>query len=173
MSKFVLVKELPETLNKGEVAITEPNFMPEILQNMRKAPRVKNTAINHLREILNSIAVKYDQSMDVMRIRLHNYEGVPYSDDADLHKIIIKILSSEYPVVLEKYLDYQIKSRPMGTKLVYFSGALSACTPFYNNGLDLIEEKDVDSYLSGKPKKVVGKPAITKEQAELTKEVNN
>ena len=172
MSKFVIVKQLPETLNKGEFVVTEPNFMPEISQNSRKASRTKHTGINHLREILNSIANKYDQNMEVMRIRLSNYEGLPYESETQLHDIVTRILKNEYPTVLAKCIDHQIKSRPMGTKLVYFSGTLNSATPFYDNGLDLIEEKDVDALLSGKSKKIVGKPAITKEQVETLKETN-
>jgi ABC-type Zn2+ transport system substrate-binding protein/surface adhesin len=67
MSKFVLVTEIPKNLNKGEMVITEPNFMPEIAQNARKASKVKQTGINHLREVLNSIANKYDNKVSKLR----------------------------------------------------------------------------------------------------------
>lgn len=168
MSKFVVVKKIPETLNKGEIVITEPNFMEQIEQNARKAPRSNLTGINHLREILNSIGVKYDENMDVMRFRMVNYESLPYTDANELHAIILRILRTEYPAVLDKYLDFQIRARPMGTKLVYYTGDFTSSSAFYKNGLDLLEEKDLESFLSGKPKKVVGKPAITKEEAENT-----
>ena len=53
----------------------------------------------------------------------------------------------------------------MSTKLVYYVGDLSTTKPFFDAGLDMIDEKDIESYLSGKPNKVVGKPAITNEEA--------
>lgn len=174
MSKFVLVTEIPKNLNKGEIVITEPNFMPEIAQNARKASKIKQTGINHLREVLNSIANKYDKDMDVMRIKLVNYEGLPYSNDKDLHDIVLRILNKEYPKILDKYLDHHIKSRPMGTKVIYYTGSLKSTTPFYENGVDLLDAKDIEHHVSNKPKKTVGKPAITAEEAEKTKlEANN
>ena len=54
----------------------------------------------------------------------------------------------------------------MNTKLVYYTGNFNTTGPFYKNGLDLIEEKDVESYMTGKSKKVVGKPALTKEEVD-------
>lgn len=163
MSKFTIVKTPPKTLNKGEIVITGPDFIEQIEQNTRKAPRQKVTSIHHMREILNSIAQKYDENMDVMRIKLVNYEGIPYEDTTDLHSIVIRILENEYPDVLSKYVDYHLKKRPMGTKLVYYTSDLTSTTPFYENGLDLLEEKDVDSYLQNKPKRTVGKPAVSAE----------
>jgi len=165
MAKFVIVKEAPKTLEKGEYVITAPSFLEEIQANVRKEPKRKQTAINHLREVLNSIAQKYDPEMNVMKFRLVNYEGVAYADNADLNTIILRILSTERPETLEKYLDQKVKTRPMNTKLVYYTGSFNSTGPFYKNGLDLIEEKDVESYMTGKPKKVVGKPAVTKEEA--------
>lgn len=166
MSKFVVVDKAPEKMGKGEIVIDPPSFMTEIEQNIRKAPKSGQTGINHLREILQSIANNYDQDMDVMRIRLFNYEGLPFKDNNELHTIILRILSNEYPKVLEKHLDKQIKSRPIGTKLVYYTGSFNSTSPFYQNGLDLLEQKDLESFLTGKPKKVVGKPAVTKQEAE-------
>lgn len=161
MSKFTIVKNPPKNLNKGEIIITGPNFLEQVEQNLRKEPRQKVTSLNHVREILNSIAQKYDKDMDVMRIKLVNYEGLPYQNNEELHNIIIRILESEYPAVLSKYVDYHLKRRPMGTKLVYYTSDLTSTTPFYDNGLDLLDEKDIESYLQNKPKKTVGKPAVT------------
>jgi hypothetical protein len=166
MSKFVVVKRAPEQLEKGEIVINPPDFIEEIQLNSRRAPRLKQTGVSHLREILNTIAEKYDQEMNTMKFKLVNYEGIAYADDAELNAIILRILQNERPSVFDSYLDHQIKSRPTNTKLVYFLGSFNSTSPFYKNGLDLLEEKDIESYMTGKPKKVVGKPAITKEEAE-------
>lgn len=166
MSKFVVVKEAPKKLEKGEIVISPPDFIEEIRANSRRAPRLKQTGVNHLREILNTIADKYDNEMNTMKFKLVNYEGIAYNDDADLSAIILRILQDERPSLFDRYLDHQIKSRPINTKLVYYLGSFNSTTPFYKNGLDLLEEKDIESYMTGKPKKVVGKPAITKEEAE-------
>jgi hypothetical protein len=165
MAKFIVVKEAPKTLEKGEIVIGQPDFMDEILANVKKAPKHKLTGISHLREVLTSIGQKYDQDMNVFKIRLINYEGLPFKDNDELSVIVNRILKNEYPVVFDKYLDYKLKQRPMNTKLIYYVGDFTTTGPFYKAGLDLIEEKDVESYMTGKPKKIVGKPAITDEEA--------
>ena len=166
MAKFVVVNKAPETLEKGEIVIGQPDFAEQITANQKKAPRLKQTGLNHLREVLNSIGVKYDPEMNVFKIRLVNYEGVAYKDEAEFSSIISRILKNEYPVIFDKVLEHQLKNRPMNTKLVYYVGDFNSTGPFYKAGLDLIEQKDVESYMTGKPKKVVGKPAVTNEEAE-------
>jgi hypothetical protein len=48
--------------------------------------------------------------------------------------------------------------------LIYYVGNFNTTKPFYDAGLDLLEAKDVEGYMTGRPKKVVGKPAITNEE---------
>jgi hypothetical protein len=76
------------------------------------------------------------------------------------------MLKNARPIIFEKVLEYNIKNRPHGAKLIYYVGDLGDTGPFFRNGIDMIEEKDVDEYLGLKPKKIVGKPAVTKEQSE-------
>ena len=168
MAKFVVVNE--DYLNgteqeKGTVVIKQPDFLEQIEANARKAPKNNQTAVNHLREVLSSIAEKYDQEMNVYKINLTNYIGLPFKTNQDLSAIFTRILKDQYPAIFGKYLEATIKARPMNTKLIYYVGNLNSATPFYQAGLDLLDQKDVQDYLSGKPKKVVGKPAITNEEA--------
>jgi hypothetical protein len=165
MAKFVVVKQAPERLEKGEMVISPPDFMDQVVANIKKAPKYKQTAINHLREVLSSIAEKYDQEMNVFKVRLLNYQGLAFNTNEDISAIVVKILRNEYPIIFDRYLAYQLKNRPMNTKLVYFVGDLNSSKPFYDAGLDMIDEKDIESYMTGKPKRVVGKPAITDEEA--------
>lgn len=170
MAKFIVVKSAPEKLGKGEIIINPPTFLPEILENVRREPRQKLTAINHLREVLNSIASKYDHDMNTMKFRLVHYEGIAYKDHNELSTIVQRILKAEYPQAFDRYLEHELKNRPMNTKLVYYTGDFNSTGPFYKHGLDLLEEKDLDAYLTGKPKKTVGRPALTKEEAEALNE---
>jgi hypothetical protein len=171
MAKFVVVKESPKELGKGEIVISDPDFMDQIVENSRKAPRLKQTGINHLREVLQAVGLKYDPELNVYKMRLVHFEGLPYNDDKDLSQIIIRILRSEHPQIFEKYLDYQLSHRPTNTKLVWYTGSFTSTAPFFRAGFDLLDEKDAEAFLTGKPKKTVGKPAITKEEAE-TREPN-
>src|ERR1035437_5277606 len=163
MAKFVLVKDVPATLGKGEIVINPPDFLEQIQENSRKAQKRKITGINHLREVLHAIGYKYDPELNVYKMHLVNYEGIAYKDDSDLCNIIHSILKSEYPKIFDKYLEFQLKNRPIGTKLVYYTGDFTTTGAFYQAGLELIDDKDVESYITGSPKKIVGKPAVTKE----------
>jgi hypothetical protein len=162
MAKFVVVNEAPKTLEKGEMLIEQPTFLAEIEANSRKAGSSKLTGISHIREVLNSIAEKYDPEMSALRIPLVNYVGIAYENNNDLSAIITRILKNHHPVIFDKYLTYKLN-----TKLIYYVGNLTTTTPFYQSGLDLLDEKDIDSYMTGKPKKIVGKPAITNEEAKI------
>jgi hypothetical protein len=165
MSKFVVVEEAPKTLEKGEIVVNQPNFMEQIVANQKKAPRSGLTAVNHLREILQTIGLKYDPELNAMRIKLVNYVGLPFSDNTTLSHIVLKILRSEYPKVFDKALEYELQHRPTNTRLIYYVGNFNDTAAFYRSGIDHIELKDVESYMTGKPKKIVGKPAITDEEA--------
>ena len=165
MAKFTIVKAVPKELDKGTFVVQYPDFAAEIEANVRKSPKNGQTAVHHLREILGSIAEKYDHDMNIMRVNLTNYIGLPFANTQELSAIVVRILEDQYPTIFGKYLDSALKARPMNTKLVYYVGNLTSATPFYSAGLDLLDEKEVESYLSGKPKKVVGKPAITNEEA--------
>jgi hypothetical protein len=61
--------------------------------------------------------------------------------------------------MFDAYVEYEIKNRPMGTNLIYFLGEPSLAVTFIRMGFHEVLEKDL------KPKKVVGKPAITNEEA--------
>jgi hypothetical protein len=165
MSKFIVVNKVPETLGKGEIVINQPDFMEQIEANIKKAPRNKQTAVNHLREILQSIGTRYDPELNAMRINLRNYIGLPFNSNAELSTVIVRILKNEYPKAFDKVLEHALQNRPINTKLIYYVGNFADTSAFFRAGVDNIEEKDVESYLTGKPKKVVGKPAITNEEA--------
>ena len=122
MAKFTVVSEAPTKLEKGEMVIGQPDFMDEIVANHKKAPKHKQTAINHLREILNSVGQRYDQELNVYKFKMSNYEGLPFNDNNDLSAIVTRVLKTEYPKIFDKYLEHELKNRPMNTKLIYYVG---------------------------------------------------
>jgi hypothetical protein len=164
MAKFLVVKQTPENPGKGELVLKQSDFMEQIAANSAKAPKNKRTAVNHLREILQSISVKYDSSLNPMRVRLVNYTGLPFKDDTELSAIVTKILRNEHPTIFQRVLEYELAHRPTHTKLVYYVGDSVDCAPFFKAGLDSIDEKDVESYLTGKSKKALGRSTVTDEE---------
>lgn len=166
MSKFIIAKKVPSSLGKGEVVIRSPDFMEQIEANIHKASKKHQTSIHHMRDILNSVQQKYETDLNIFKVPLSQYEGIAFSGNEELSKILVGLLKKERPEIFEKVLEYNIKNRPYGSKLIYYVGDLGDTGPFFRQGIDMIEEKDVDEYLGVKPKKVVGKPAVTKEQSE-------
>ena len=166
MSKFVIVKTAPESLRKGESVLESPDFLEQIKACAHKAAKKNITGVNHLRDILNAIRLKYDEQLDIFKVPLSQYEGLPFKDENDLSQIMVRMLKKERPLIFEKVLEYNIKNRPHGSKVIYYVGDLGDTSPFFRNGMDMIEEKDVDVELGLKAKKIVGKPAVTKEESE-------
>lgn len=157
MSKFVNVSEAPKTLRPGEYVIEFPNFIEEIRENIKKAPRGNRTASNFLRSIAGSIGDKYDNNLTAWTVKTHNYEGHDYTNEHELSAIVCKMLKECYPAIFKKYLDHKIRTRPMNIKVIYYIGDWTQATPFFDNGIDNISVKDIDVELGLKPKKTFGK----------------
>jgi len=166
MAKFLIVKNKPEELKKGEYVIDAPSFMEEIVSNKTKAPKNGLTGAYHLRVIADTIAQNYDpENMNGFSVKVHSYEGRPFATDEDLNTIVVEMLKESCPSVFLKYVDKKIRNRPFGTNLVYYvdSNLKGAYELFYKHGLSDAREVEPDTQ---KLKKTVGKPALTKEQAE-------
>lgn len=169
MSKFKVVKEAPTELKKGEFLIDTPSFLEQINLHKTKVPRNGLTGSHYIRMVVDSIAQAYDpENMTAYSVKAHNYEGRKFSTPEEMNAIVLEMLHNDYPAVFVKYLDTKIRTRPTGTNLVYYvdSKIPGQYETFYKNGLSEVEKEVVE-----KPKsdKVVGKPAVTKEQAEAKK----
>jgi len=165
MSKFVVVKEAPAELKKGEYLIDTPSFVPQIALHRTKVPRNGLTGTHYLRMVTDSIAQAYDpENMTAYSIKAHLYDGRPFSSDEELNKIIVEALHNDYPAVFGKYLDVKIRNRPANTERVIYvdSKITNQYEIFYKNGLS---EEKVEAPQKPKSDKVVGKPAVTNEQA--------
>lgn len=169
MSKFTVVKEAPTDLKKGEYLIDKPSFMPEIAMHSSKKPRNGLTGSHYIRMVTDSIAQVYDpEGMTAYSIKAHNYEGRKFSTDEDFNTIIVEALRNDYPSIFAKYLDTKIRTRPSGTeKVIYVDSDIAGQYEiFYKNGLS---EDKVETPKKVTSDKVVGKPAVTKEQVEAQK----
>ena len=164
-TKFVVVKEEPKELHKDAYVIKPPSFLEEILLNKRREPRGGITAINHLRAIVHSIGSRYDENLTEFSVRPSLFEGRLYASDEELSVIVKEMLESQYPQIFDKYLDFQVKNRPRNVKLIYVVGDHVNHTALYRNGIDHLDPKEVEVFLGLKPKKIVGKPAVTNEES--------
>jgi hypothetical protein len=165
MAKFVVVKEAPAELRKGEYIIAQPNFMEEVVANKGKRPNTGLTGPAYIRSICGMVGERYDNTLTAWNIRPHLYDGRPFKTDQDMSEIIVDLLKTQHPSVFEGYINHKIRTRPIGTKVIYYVGDFTTTKPFFDNGIDQIEYKDVEVELGLKAKKVIGKPAITNEDA--------
>jgi hypothetical protein len=148
MIKFAIVNEAPKSLKKGEVVISKPDFLEEILANKGKAPKNNLTGTNQLRYITDTIAMKYDpQNMSAWSVKPHLFEGRPYSDEKALSGIIVEMLQICYPKVFARYVDHQIKNLPANTEMIYFVDfkVEGAAVPLFENGLINITDQSKSS----------------------------
>lgn len=137
MSKFKTIINPPTKLDKGDYVIDKPSFLEQVQENAAKKPKTGLTGTYYLRAIVDSIAAKYSPGvMTAYVIKSHLYEGRPFKTDEDVNNIILEALTKDYPAIFPLYLDNKIKTRPAGTKMVYYvdSGLSNAKEIFYANG---------------------------------------
>jgi len=160
--KFICVKQAPETLRKHEYVIFMPDFLDEVRENYKRKGSTTVTRNKHLRHLIGSIGLKYgpETFSPYTDVRTALYEGLPFSSDKDLSDILIHIFKKEYPKMFDHYIAYQIKKRPMETKVIYFVGDFLNSQAFTEAGFELIKEQDIDVILGLKAKKIIGKPAV-------------
>lgn len=165
MSKFVRVQLAPKHIREDEYVIHQPEFYPEILKCDAKRPRNGLLTTNYLREIVAAIGDKYvGETFNAMTdVNVSSYRGIPCDSNIDLNKLLTRIFAEQYPNMLKLVVEYQLKRRPSGIKLIYFTGDSKLTSVFLENGIDEILEKDLQ------PKQPVGKPAITNEEAAAIK----
>jgi hypothetical protein len=152
MAKFVVVKQKPKELKKGECVIERASFLPEIRENAKNASRGGLTGVNHLRSIIGTIGKNYDLELTAYSVKPYAYEGRSYSSEEELNDIVVSLLREQYPIIFDRYLDKKIKERPFGTKLIYYVGDFLETAAFNMNGIDRLEEREVDAYMGHKKK---------------------
>lgn len=170
MSKFKVVDETPAELNKGEYLIDKPSFIREIQLHKTKKPRDGHTGLHYIRMVTDSIAQAYDpENMSTYAIKAHNYDGLLIPNDEVMNEIMVRALHADYPAIFPKYLDAKIRNRPANTELVIYvnSDIKGQYEIFYRNGFAEVEDEVEVPKKSGK---IVGKPAVTSEQAKAMKE---
>lgn len=166
MVQFKFVKEAPKNLEKGDYVITAPDFMEEIVKHQTKAPRNGLTGSYHLRMITDTVAQNYDpEGMSAYSVKTHNYEGRAFSSNEELSKILIDMYTADCPGVFLKYVDTKIRTRPAHTTMIYYvdTGIKSVYDLFHRYGFTEVRDTKPTKE---KSTKVVGKPAITNEDAE-------
>jgi hypothetical protein len=154
MTKYICVTAPPAAVGKGEYVISMPDFAEEVAKCRQKFPAKGLTTTTILHDIVNAIGHRYEAEFPGSGIfALNDYTGVAFATPADLAVVVKRAFTRFYPKIFDSYIDHQIKHRPFGTQLIYFVGDHLNTVSFAANGIDVIEEKDVDVYMGRKEKK--------------------
>lgn len=169
MSKFLVAKNPPADLQEHEYVIGGPDFYEQIHQCKAKKPKSSQMTINYLREVVAAVGQKYlGQEFDALRaINVSKFVGVPCGTDKEVHDVLVKAFENQCPNLLLAYVQHRFKQRPGGTNFIYYTGNPRYSTKLVESGWEQVSQKEFDADRSGKPKKIVGKPAITAENAAL------
>lgn len=151
MTKYVRVKSVPEELEKDEYVIPSPSFEAEIQSIIGRAPKNKTTSSNFLRDVAQVILDKYtDDKSTALTINTTGFRHIPFEGVKDINEVVIRMFQKSKPEIFNHFVDYYIKQRPFGTKLIYFLGDHLLTQAFTQNGIDEIKEKDINAYMERK-----------------------
>lgn len=166
MSKFIRVKEAPKTLTGYEHVIYGPNFMEEVEAHSKRRPRGNVIGLNYLRDILTLVCAHYaDPSFEpISGFNLVNYKDRPATTVEDDHKIVLDIITTQQPKILQSYLDKKISARPLGTEVIYYVGPMALSERFIYWGIQEINPSDLKKIQ--KDKKQFNAPDLVLEEVE-------
>lgn len=169
MSKFICVRELPASINKNEHIIFAPNFLDEI-HAARSASRSKLTTVNLLKQIVGNIANHYDTQLefDVFAgIPYAQYDGIAIESNEQLSDLVVQMFKKHWPKMLDKYMNYHIQHRPVGTKLIWFNGPFEEAGAFARFGIEVVTQEEANQLLGKKEdvKKAKSKKKVEEVQA--------
>lgn len=155
MAKYVRVTEAPETLDKDEYVVRTPDFVQDVAECPRVLPSNGLMTASYLRGFADYLGYKHDDLFPGSGfMSVQEYDGVPFEGKEGAAKIAMKLFRKYYPQIIDAMIDRQLKNRPFGTKLVYFVGDHHNSTPFTKNGIDAIDQSEVDVYMGRKERKL-------------------
>ena len=142
MANYKLVKKTPEKLGSNEFVIERPNFMEEIESTRGKRGVTNLTTASYLRDVFMAITDKYDNTINPYRLVLSKYVGLSYETDKDISNIILKIIDDHRLPLIEKAVEQKIKTRPLGTELIYYvSDDSNGVSAFIKMGINAQSDK--------------------------------
>jgi hypothetical protein len=158
------VKQQPKNLKKHEYVFFGYDFTPEIKKCEARKPRNNLTTINYIREIITYIGNKYEgDTFNPLSVNLSDFKGIECKTTGEVNVIINSLFRKVYPSMFSSYIKYHVQYRPNGTKLIYFVGPRTEIINFYRLGLEEVE--DIEEFYNPKPKRIIGKPAITEKES--------
>lgn len=149
---FCRVKKAPASLNKDEYIIPAPDFKEQIAACEKKRPKTGTMTINYLRELIASTGMKYkgDDFDPIREVNVSPYKGIPCENIDKINEELIRVFSEQYPAMLDAYVEYYIKNRPHGTRVIYYLGGPEQNGTFLKMGFEQVLERDLSKKVQSK-----------------------
>jgi hypothetical protein len=147
-SVFVKVKEAPSSLSSKEMLVTRLNFLEELKSCKTRKPATDLITLNYLRGLADEIGSRYDKAFNAYRnVVPSDFIGIKCESQEDLSKIIEQMFMSSYPQILDKYVEHQLRKRPLSIRVIYAVGDLGSYEAFARSGIPEITQQQLDDHL--------------------------
>jgi hypothetical protein len=117
---YILVSEAPDSVKSNELIIEKPTFLQEVVATRQKRGVDKIATIRSIRDMIASLAEKYDSTVNPFRVNLTKYENIPYASDKEFADLIMRIVVENNLPFVEKAIESQVKNRKPNVDTIYY-----------------------------------------------------
>lgn len=162
-SVYIKVSQEPSSLSSKEMVVTRLNFLNELKLCKSQKPATDLITLNYIRNLAEEIGSRHDKNFNVYKnVIPSDYVGIRCVTDEELAKVIECMFLATYPQILDKYVENQLRKRPIFIRVVYAVGDLGSYDAFDRLKIPEISEKQLDSHL--------GDAKVKKEESEVVEE---
>lgn len=148
---YILVSEAPENLKPNEMVIKKPTFIEEVIATRQKRGVDKIATIRSIRDMIATLANKYDNTVNAFRVNLTKYDNLPYKDDKEFAEIIMNVVVDNNLPFVEKSIELQIKERKQNIDTIYYvSDDLNGTSVLIRFGFNMKDGKNIKKSLPNK-----------------------
>jgi hypothetical protein len=148
---YILVSEVPENLKSNEMVIHKPTFLEEVVATRQKRGIDKVASIRSIRDMIATLASKYDNTVNPFRVNLTKYDNIPYSSDNEFANIIMRVIVENNLPFVEKSIEQQVQNRRLGIDTIYYvSDDLGGTSTLIRFGFNMKDGKNTKKIASNK-----------------------
>lgn len=145
MAKVVVVKKAPKSLKERESVITMPDFLEQVKECSKMLGKGNLTSVNNLRVVVNAVGIKYDPTFSSLNsVNLSKFQGREYNTLEDFAEIVSEVFNRQYPQMVDRYIEYQLRQRNPQVDTIYFVGPEEKVQVFQNFGFVLGKNQTKD-----------------------------
>lgn len=138
MASVQLVKSAPDKLKESEIVINYPNFLEEVKECQNQIGRDKLTSVNNLRNVVSLVGLRYDEFFNpLLDVNLSKFQDRAFESLEDFSAIVVKVFEAQYPKMIDKVIESEIKKRGSGVDKVYYVGPESKLDLFVGFGFSV------------------------------------